>query len=99
MQLSRLKLGIRVKQKMFCAHANVQQLLASIWYEGLPGFRRKNFLLQTAQIFFIGFFFPTLSIAYILNPHSTLGRFIKKPFIKFICHSSSYIMFLGTCAF
>lgn len=31
MTLSRLKLAIRCKQKKFCAHANVQQLLASIW--------------------------------------------------------------------
>ena len=30
----------------FVAHPNVQQLLASIWYEGLPGFRQKNMLLQ-----------------------------------------------------
>lgn len=42
MHLARLKLAIRYKQKKFCAHANVQQLLASIWYEGLPGFRRRN---------------------------------------------------------
>ena len=30
----------------FVAHPNVQQLLASIWYEGLPGFRQKNMVLQ-----------------------------------------------------
>ena len=30
----------------FVAHPNVQQLLASIWYEGLPGFRQKNMILQ-----------------------------------------------------
>lgn len=42
MHLARLKLAIRYKQKKFCAHANVQQLLASIWYQGLPGFRRRN---------------------------------------------------------
>jgi hypothetical protein len=26
----------------FVAHPNIQQLLAAIWYEGLPGFRRKS---------------------------------------------------------
>ena len=30
----------------FVAHPNVQQLLASIWYEGLPGFRQMNMILQ-----------------------------------------------------
>lgn len=38
----------------FVAHPNVQQLLASIWYEGLPGFRRKNMALQTLEVVRIG---------------------------------------------
>jgi transient-receptor-potential calcium channel protein len=95
MTLSRLKLAIRCKQKKFCAHANVQQLLASIWYEGLPGFRRKNIVVQTLQIIFIGFLFPFFSIAYILAPCTRIGQVMKKPFIKFICHSASYMTFLG----
>ncbi|OTF80222.1 transient receptor potential-gamma protein-like protein [Euroglyphus maynei] len=94
LQLSRLKLAIQIKQKMFCAHASVQQLLASIWYEGLPGFRRKNIVIQIFQLIGIGILFPFLSIAYILAPYSMAGKFIKKPFIKFICHSASYITFL-----
>lgn len=32
--LERLKLAINYKQKQFVAHPSVQQLLASIWYEG-----------------------------------------------------------------
>lgn len=32
--LDRLKLAINYKQKKFVAHPSVQQLLASIWYEG-----------------------------------------------------------------
>ncbi|XP_076318775.1 transient receptor potential-gamma protein-like isoform X2 [Tachypleus tridentatus] len=78
----------------FCAHPNVQQLLASIWYEGLPGFRRKNVILQSLEIFRIGALFPLYSTAYILAPHSRFGRTIRRPFIKFICHSSSYVTFL-----
>ena len=38
--LDRLKLAIKCKQKSFVAHPNVQQMLGSIWYEGVPGFRR-----------------------------------------------------------
>jgi hypothetical protein len=38
----------------FVSHPNVQQLLASIWYEGLPGFRRKNMALQSLEIIRIG---------------------------------------------
>lgn len=94
MRLARLKLAIQCKQKTFCAHPNIQELLATMWYENLPGFRRKNPFAQTLQILMIGFMFPVYSIAYLVAPHSKLGRYIKKPFIKFICHSASYITFL-----
>ena len=48
--LERLKLAITYKQKAFVAHSSVQQLLASIWYEGLPGFRRKNVFRQVCLL-------------------------------------------------
>ncbi|KAK9870765.1 hypothetical protein WA026_009726 [Henosepilachna vigintioctopunctata] len=79
---------------VFVAHSNVQQLLASLWYEGLPGFRRKNMVLQALEIVRIGMLFPFFSIAYILAPHSVVGQTMRKPFIKFICHSASYFTFL-----
>ncbi|EFN85066.1 Transient receptor potential-gamma protein [Harpegnathos saltator] len=94
MHLNRLKLAIKLRQKKFVAHPNVQQLLASIWYEGLPGFRRKNMFLQALEIVRIGILFPFFSVAYIIAPHSVVGQTMRKPFIKFICHSASYFTFL-----
>ncbi|XP_053973778.1 transient receptor potential-gamma protein isoform X2 [Hylaeus volcanicus] len=94
MHLNRLKLAIKFRQKKFVAHPNVQQLLASIWYEGLPGFRRKNMVLQALEIVRIGVLFPFFSVAYIIAPHSVAGQTMRKPFIKFICHSASYFTFL-----
>lgn len=94
MRLARLRKAIECKQKTFCAHPNIQELLATMWYENLPGFRNKNLFAQTLQVIFIGLMFPVYSIAYLVAPHSQLGRFIKKPFIKFICHSASYMTFL-----
>nr|QDR50957.1 Transient receptor potential-gamma [Heliconius melpomene] len=94
MRLSRLKLAIKLRQKKFVAHPNVQQLLASIWYESVPGFRRKNMLLQAAEMVRIGVMFPLYSLAYIAAPHSAAGRTLRQPFIKFLCHSASYFMFL-----
>ncbi|KOX70909.1 Transient receptor potential-gamma protein, partial [Melipona quadrifasciata] len=94
MHLNRLKLAIKLRQKKFVAHPNVQQLLASIWYEGLPGFRRKNMFLQALEIVRIGVLFPFFSVAYIIAPHSVVGQTMRKPFIKFICHSASYFTFL-----
>ncbi|XP_076760151.1 transient receptor potential cation channel gamma isoform X5 [Xylocopa sonorina] len=94
MHLNRLKLAIKLRQKKFVAHPNVQQLLASIWYEGLPGFRRKNMVLQALEIVRIGVLFPFFSVGYIIAPHSVVGQTMRKPFIKFICHSASYFTFL-----
>nr|XP_023013242.1 transient receptor potential protein-like [Leptinotarsa decemlineata] len=92
--LERLKLAIKYKQKAFIAHPNVQQLLASIWYEGLPGFRRKSMIGQVFQVAKIGMMFPVYSSIYMLAPTSKMGQFMKKPFVKFICHSTSYAFFL-----
>lgn len=93
-RLARLRLAIQCKQKTFCAHPNIQELLATMWYENLPGFRRRNIFAQIIQVILIGIMFPVLSVAYLIAPESRLGRYIKKPFIKFICHSASYITFL-----
>ncbi|KAL0829971.1 hypothetical protein ABMA28_003435 [Loxostege sticticalis] len=92
--LGRLKLAIKYKQKMFVAHPNVQQLLGAIWYEGLPGFKRKNIVGQCVQVAKLGVMFPVYCTIYMLAPNSEYGRFMKKPFVKFICHSSSYMLFL-----
>lgn len=94
MKLSRLKLAIKFKQKKFVSHPNCQQLLASLWYEGLPGFRRHNIVSRLLITFMIGFTFPLLSLFYLIAPKSRFGKLIRKPFIKFICHSASYITFL-----
>ncbi|KYB27779.1 Transient receptor potential protein-like Protein [Tribolium castaneum] len=92
--LGRLKLAIKFKQKKFVAHPNVQQILGTIWYEGLPGFRRKNLFGQTLQLMRLSAMFTVYCLVYMLLPTSKMGLFIKKPFVKFICHSSSYILFL-----
>ncbi|XP_058063858.1 transient receptor potential protein isoform X2 [Anopheles bellator] len=92
--LERLKLALNHKQKMFVAHPNVQQLLAAIWYEGLPGFRRKSIVGQIMQVAKLGTMFPVYSMIYMIAPNSTMGLFMKKPFVKFIVHSASYAFFL-----
>ncbi|XP_037793862.1 transient receptor potential protein-like [Penaeus monodon] len=92
--LARLKMAIKYSQKGFVAHPNVQQLLGSIWYDGLPGFRRKTMVAQCVDILKLACMFPVLSMCYIMNPGSEKGKFIKKPFVKFICHCASYMFFL-----
>jgi hypothetical protein len=115
MNLARLKLAIRYKQKKvkiqkkkkenilfdvfyflkFVSHSHCQQLLASLWYEGLPGFRRRHSVLKIMITTLVGLLFPILSMAYLLIPRSSVGRIMRQPFIKFICHSISYVFFLS----
>ncbi|XP_071043671.1 transient receptor potential-gamma protein [Parasteatoda tepidariorum] len=94
MKLERLKLAIISKQKSFVAHPNVQQLLASVWYEGSPGFRRKGPIGQLIEISKIFLLFPVYSVAYMISSNSSLGLKMKQPFTKFIAHSSAYCFFL-----
>ncbi|KAM8854466.1 short transient receptor potential channel 4b [Synchiropus picturatus] len=92
--LARLKLAIKYEQKEFVAQPNCQQLLASRWYDEFPGWRRRHWAVKLITCFFIGLLFPLLSIFYLICPKSHFGLFIRKPFIKFICHTASYLTFL-----
>ncbi|KAH8040875.1 hypothetical protein HPB51_013045 [Rhipicephalus microplus] len=78
----------------FVAHPNVQQQMSTLWYDGLPGFRRKSIFGQCLQIVKIGVAFPFYSAMYIFFPRSRIGRVMKKPFVKFISNAFSYLLFL-----
>ncbi|KAM8977612.1 short transient receptor potential channel 4 [Pelodytes ibericus] len=92
--LARLKLAIKYHQKEFVAQPNCQQLLASRWYDEFPGWRRRHWAVKMVTCVITGILFPVFSGCYLIAPKSTLGLFIRKPFIKFICHSASYLTFL-----
>ncbi len=78
----------------FVAQPNCQQLLASRWYDEFPGWRRRHWAGKFITCVFIGLMFPLLSLCYLVGPKSRYGLFIRKPFIKFICHTTSYLTFL-----
>ncbi|XP_022084872.1 LOW QUALITY PROTEIN: short transient receptor potential channel 4-like [Acanthaster planci] len=92
--LSRLRLALKYKQKQFVAHPNCQQLIAEVWYQGLPGWRRQHFTVKLLISFFVGLSFPLLSLMYLLAPRTRLGKILRLPFLKFMCHSASYLVFL-----
>ncbi|XP_061026628.1 short transient receptor potential channel 4 isoform X6 [Eubalaena glacialis] len=81
-------------EKQFVAQPNCQQLLASRWYDEFPGWRRRHWAVKMVTCFIIGLLFPIFSVCYLIAPKSPLGLFIRKPFIKFICHTASYLTFL-----
>ncbi|XP_029140955.1 short transient receptor potential channel 4 [Protobothrops mucrosquamatus] len=92
--LAKLKLAIKYRQKEFVAQPNCQQLLASRWYDEFPGWRRRHWAVKMLTCIIVGFLFPVFSVCYLIAPKSPLGLFIRKPFIKFICHTASYLTFL-----
>ncbi|XP_059207409.1 short transient receptor potential channel 4-like [Centropristis striata] len=92
--LARLKLAIKYHQKEFVAQPNCQQLLASRWYDEFPGWRRRHWAGKFITCVFIGLCYPVFALCYLIAPKSRHGHFIRKPFIKFICHTSSYLTFL-----
>ncbi|XP_045539384.1 transient-receptor-potential-like protein [Papilio machaon] len=94
MKLARLELAIVFKQKKFVAHPNIQQLLASIWYDGVPGFRRKSALEKIMIIFRVALLFPFYCCLYMIAPNCETGKLMRKPFMKFLIHASSYLFFL-----
>jgi len=69
-------------------------MLASIWYEGLPGFRRKPMPQKLIQISCIALLFPFYCMLYIIAPNSHTGKLMRKPLLKFLIHASSYLFFL-----
>uniref|UniRef100_A0A2S2PPL4 Transient-receptor-potential-like protein n=1 Tax=Schizaphis graminum TaxID=13262 RepID=A0A2S2PPL4_SCHGA len=95
MKLRLVELAIKYKQKNFVAHPYIQQLLATVWYEGLPGFRRKRLYKQIIEIIKIVYFFPFYCLVYLYAPSAQIGKVMEKPFMKFLIHSSSYLSYLG----
>uniref|UniRef100_A0A182K248 Transient receptor ion channel domain-containing protein n=1 Tax=Anopheles christyi TaxID=43041 RepID=A0A182K248_9DIPT len=94
MKLTRLELAIDYKQKKFVAHPNIQQLLAAMWYEGVPGFRRKSAAEKIYIIVRTAVLFPIYCMLYMIAPSCETSKFMRKPFMKFLIHASSYLFFL-----
>ncbi|CAH2235500.1 jg27828 [Pararge aegeria aegeria] len=78
----------------FVAHPNIQQLLASIWYDGVPGFRRKSPLEKFMILMRVAVMFPVYCAMYMIAPNCATGKLMRKPFMKFLIHASSYLFFL-----
>lgn len=81
----------------FVAHPNIQQLLAALWYEGVPGFRRKAPIEKLLIILRVALLFPLYCTAYMMAPNCSMSLYMKKPFMKFLIHASSYLFFLCKC--
>ncbi|CAL8079446.1 unnamed protein product [Calicophoron daubneyi] len=93
-KLDRLKLAIEYEQKKFVAHPHCQHLLTTLWYDQLPGWRKRNGVTRVLLCFAFILTLPVLSIMYLLYPRGKVGRFLRIPLVKFINHSASFAIFI-----
>ncbi|XP_035240916.1 short transient receptor potential channel 6-like isoform X3 [Anguilla anguilla] len=92
--LIRLKLAIKYELKKFVAHPNCQQQLLSIWYENLSGLRQQTTAVKILVVLGVLIGLPLLAVVYWIAPGSKLGRIMRGPFMKFVAHAASFIIFL-----
>ena len=78
----------------FVAHPHCQQLLTSIWYEGLPGWRKRNYVSKFLIIVGLISVMPLMAAYYLILPRSKIGQLLRTPFMKFMYHSASFGVFL-----
>lgn len=55
-------LYLRCLSLQFVAQPNCQQLLATLWYDGFPGWRRRHWAVKLVTCFIIGLLFPVFSL-------------------------------------
>uniref|UniRef100_A0A3B1ISV7 Transient receptor potential cation channel, subfamily C, member 3 n=2 Tax=Astyanax mexicanus TaxID=7994 RepID=A0A3B1ISV7_ASTMX len=92
--LSRVKLAIKYEVKKFVAHPNCQQQLLTIWYENLSGLREQTIAVKCLVVLVVALGLPLLAVGYWFAPCSKLGKVLRSPFMKFVAHAASFIIFL-----
>ncbi|XP_019523915.1 PREDICTED: short transient receptor potential channel 3 [Hipposideros armiger] len=93
------KLANIEKEFKFVAHPNCQQQLLTIWYENLSGLREQTIAIKCLVVLVVALGLPFLAIGYWLAPCSRLGKVLRSPFMKFVAHAASFIIFLGLLVF
>ncbi|XP_023404400.1 short transient receptor potential channel 3 isoform X3 [Loxodonta africana] len=93
------KLANIEKEFKFVAHPNCQQQLLTIWYENLSGLREQTIAIKCLVVLVVALGLPFLAIGYWVAPCSRLGKILRSPFMKFVAHAASFIIFLGLLVF
>uniref|UniRef100_A0ABM5GJF8 Short transient receptor potential channel 3 isoform X3 n=1 Tax=Pogona vitticeps TaxID=103695 RepID=A0ABM5GJF8_9SAUR len=93
------KLANIEKEFKFVAHPNCQQQLLTIWYENLSGLREQAIAIKCLVVLVVALGLPFLAVGYWMAPCSRLGKVLRSPFMKFVAHAASFIIFLGLLVF
>ncbi|XP_001637374.2 short transient receptor potential channel 4 isoform X2 [Nematostella vectensis] len=86
--------AISYNQKEFVAHPFCQHLVMQHIFGDITGWRTNHFLYRIAYVLTQVIIFPVLAVIYFFMPFLEVGRKIKRPFVKFINHTSSFVVFL-----
>ncbi|KAA3674349.1 uncharacterized protein DEA37_0013127 [Paragonimus westermani] len=78
----------------FVAHPHCQHLLTTLWYDQLPGWRKRDPFTKVFLCFTFIVAMPVLAPIYLLHPHGRIGQLLRSPLIKFINHSASFAIFI-----
>lgn len=70
-------------------------MLASVWFAGMSEFRRRGAVRQAFEVMTTALMFPILSMCLLIAPESSYGRHARRPFVRFITNSASYLFFLS----
>ncbi|XP_061916980.1 short transient receptor potential channel 6-like isoform X3 [Entelurus aequoreus] len=92
--LSRLKLAIKYQVKKFLAHPNCQQQLLSIWYQNWSGLRQQTTAVKVLLVLGVSLGLPLLALVSWIAPSSKLGKILCGPFLRFVAHAASFVVFL-----
>ncbi|XP_077977237.1 short transient receptor potential channel 4-like [Glandiceps talaboti] len=91
---SKVLYAVKTEQKKFVTHPYCQQELIERWYRGLPDLRDSSTIYTFFLSVLIVLLFPVLSMVYIIVPTGRFGRFMNIPYVKFLLHTASYLVFV-----
>ncbi|CAN7940299.1 unnamed protein product, partial [Ixodes hexagonus] len=90
----RLSLAILLDQKDFVGHANCQQVLRSLWYNGLPAWPGWTTTRKAVHVTWQALQMPFLCLLYLFTPEPRVLKPLRVPLNRFIHSCASYATFL-----
>ena len=92
--LDTLKLAIRYQVKKFVAHPNCQHELLTQWFENSCHLGQAGVWVKVFAILLLAVCMPLTSVVHWFMPKSRLGAFVASPYVKFVNHAVSFVLFL-----
>lgn len=89
--------AIAYGQKEFVAHPFCQHLVMSCVFRGVP-WRTQSIAFRILYVLFQVLIYPLMAFMYFFFPFLRISRKIKRPFIKFVNHTTSFVIFLSLLA-